>query len=102
MILLIDFDRTIHSQKQGYGSGVIYDKPTDFCVEALKLLKEKYTIYIFTARNEEDYPEIERWLKVYDIPYDKITNKKVGGIIIDDKAIRFTNWRDILNYFVEW
>ena len=38
----------------------------------------------------------------YDIPYDKITNKKVGGIIIDDKAIRFTNWRDMLNYFVEW
>jgi len=102
MNLLIDFDRVIHRQKDGYKNGDIYDTPTDFCKEALHLLNKKYNLMIFTARPEKDFSKIRQYMIDNNLPPLKVTNKKEGGIIIDDKCIRFTSWRDILNYLIEY
>lgn len=101
--LNIDFDRVIHRQNNGYKDGCLYDKPTKFCKEAMILLSKKYNLYVFTARDEMDFPKMEEWLSKYKIPYKEITNIKHSGWIIDDHAFHFTgNWRDVLNQFVEW
>lgn len=100
--LLIDFDRVIHAQSQGYKEGDIYDKPVEFVKEAIGLLKRDYNIIIFTAREESDFPKIKKYLLENGIDFNEITNIKKGGLIIDDHAVRFTNWRDMLNLLTEW
>lgn len=115
--ICVDFDGVIHKYSGGWGSGVISDIPMEGAINALALLiRRGYYIAIFTARlhpkfKEEDQrdgidcmKEIEEWLKEFgfekDVHYHEITNRKVPAFAyIDDRAIRFTNWKDILNYF---
>lgn len=97
--IAIDFDGVIHKYSKAYHDGSIYDGPIEGARDALRLLKKKgYKVVIFTARPNAD--EIVGWLKTHRIEVDEITNKKPKAVAyIDDRAIRFTNWRDILNYF---
>lgn len=106
--ILVDFDGTIHRFSRGFGDGRIYDNPTDFCREALSFLKnEGFEICIFTTRlSKEVNPDtwatnekfIKQWLNEYDIPYDRITSDKLLALAyIDDRGIRFSDWKDTLN-----
>ena len=120
--LLIDFDRVIHQYTDGWRGGDIYDAPIAGAFEAIrKLQDEGWEIVIFTTRSshgdERNY-KIQYWFEswgfnsqvqglidyVDDIELKKkqllITNTKIHArAIIDDRAIRFTNWSDILRYF---
>ncbi len=110
--IAVDFDGVIHNYSQGWQNGMLYDVPVDRVAETLGKLKRKgYNIIIFTTRLNPKFDiinkgvrnvrkDIEDWLRKYDIPYDELTNNKPAAIAyIDDRAIRFTNWKDILNYF---
>jgi len=110
--LAIDFDGTI-CKKQAYGLGVIWQKPNEGAVEHItKLRKDGYNIVIYTVRLSPDRngnkAEIETkrqriadWMELYEIPYDDIVGYKPDAIAyIDDRAIRFTNWQDVSNYFI--
>ena len=103
--LYIDFDGTIHKYSKGYADGAIYDPPMENAITSLIRLRDAgFTLTIFTARDNME--DIEEWLIRYwpkGEPYFKIpvTNKKgPATAYIDDRAIRFTNWIDITNYFV--
>lgn len=56
------------------------------------------TIIIFTARDK--FKPVEDWLSYFEIPYDQITNVKPpkAEVFIDDRAIRFTTWGQVLKY----
>jgi len=64
-----------------------------------KLRDEGWRIIIYSARissgQEEQYPLIEQFLKDNDINYDLIAigSKPIADIYIDDRAIRFTDWK---------
>jgi len=98
-ILAIDFDGVIHKYSKHYHDGTIYDEPMKGAIDALKKLSEQYKVVILTAR--EDRKAIRSWLKKYDFDKEiEITNKKIPAqAYIDDRGIRFTNWKDILNLF---
>ena len=119
--LLIDFDRVVHKYSRGWYTGTIYDVPVDGAIEAIKKLQNQgWQIIIFTTRSQlgdERNDRISIWLSTHGIPnrvlawidnpdtIDRnqtiITNTKIPArAIIDDRAIRFTNWRDILSYFI--
>jgi len=74
------------------------DQPVEGTLQALKWLKNKgYKYTICTGR--DDLEKAERWLKKYGI-MEKPTNKKIKAVAyIDDRGIRFINWKDTLNYF---
>lgn len=98
--ILVDFDGVIHKYSERFKDGSIYDPPIEGTAEAIKKLQEEgYEVVIFTARpNIED---ISDWLKKWGIPELEITDRKMPAIAyIDDRGIRFTNWKDILNYFI--
>lgn len=110
--IAIDFDGVIHRYSEGWEDGSIYDEPIEGAREAIRRLKRKgFKIVIFTTRlnpkfNEINegvrncYQDIYNWLKKHLIEFDELTNNKPPAIAyIDDRAIRFTNWKDILNYF---
>lgn len=100
----IDFDKVIHGYSHGWMDGTIYDVPIPGAIESIKLLQENnYEIVILTAKsNKPDRnKEIRKWLKKYGIKGIKITHTKFPSIAyIDDRAIRFTNWEDIIRYFL--
>jgi len=97
--IAVDFDGVIHKYSKAYHDGTIYDPPIEGTADAIRLLKKKgYKVVCFTAR--EDVQAIMDWMKLYNIDVDEVTNIKPRAVVyIDDRAIRFTNWRDMLNYF---
>ncbi len=105
----IDFDGVIHKNSKGFFDGTIYDKPIKGSKEALKKISKKYDIIIFTAKAKKDRGLINGksgtemvwdWLKKYDMDkYVKdVTSEKPRAVFyIDDKAIKFDNWSNVLN-----
>ena len=106
--LAIDFDGVIHKSSKSFHDGTIYDDPVDGVEEALKRLSKDYTLIIYTCKANPDRPLINdktgteliwEWLRKYgldkyieDITYTKPNAK----YYIDDKAVRFTNWNQVI------
>ncbi len=88
-LICIDFDGVLR----------IDDEPADYVFEALNHLRAGgYQIIVLTARNTK---EVENWLRNYGFPEFIVTNVKPPGACayIDDRAVKFTNWRDIAKKF---
>src|SRR5258708_2390703 len=98
-ILAVDFDGVIHKYSHGWMDGSCYDEPMEGALEMIqKLMEAGYQIVVFTARQPQG--DVKDWLEKYNFPVMDITNEKPMALAyIDDRAIRFTNWRDIGNYF---
>ena len=101
--ILVDFDRVIHKYSKGWNGGDIYDGPVKGAIEAIKLLQfDGFEVVVFTslsALGEARNIEVRKWLKKHGVEI-QVTNTKLPAMAyIDDRAIRFTNWRDVLNYF---
>jgi hypothetical protein len=114
--IVIDFDGVIHRYSLGWRDGTIYDAPVEGALEGLmNLIRADYAVVICSTR---EAPQIVSWLNALGHPglvaremradqkfWDVrgvvgVTNRKVAGIAyIDDRGIRFTNWRDMLAYF---
>ncbi len=94
-VLSIDFDYTIHLPGPGYSFGT----PIHGSLFALRRLEELgYTIVIFTART--DFGPVREWLKKFGFRDYLVTNKKIPSeVYIDDRAIHFSNWKQILQMF---
>lgn len=87
-LICIDFDGVIR----------IDDEPAEYVFEALNKLRQDYQIIVLTARNVK---EVKKWLMNYGFPNLYVTNIKPDGACayIDDRAVKFTNWRDIAKKF---
>ncbi|MFW9871674.1 MAG: hypothetical protein ACFFG0_01140 [Candidatus Thorarchaeota archaeon] len=109
-VIALDFDKVIHKSSKGFHDGTIYDEPVKGTAEALEYLSRKYTLVIFTCKASPDRPLVNgktgveliwEWLKKYD--FDKyiqdVTDKKPRAkYYIDDKAIYFSNWEEVLEF----
>jgi hypothetical protein len=107
--IAIDFDGVIHLNSKGFYDGTIYDNPVPGAVESIKYLADSgYNIIIYTAKAKPDRPLInnkcgvdliKEWLEKYGLlEYisDITAEKPRAKFYIDDKAITFTNWVDVL------
>lgn len=94
----IDFDGVIHSYEDGWQDGTIYGVPIHGFREAIARFQAKgYECVILTART--DHEAIREWLKKWSLPELEITNTKLPCFMyIDDRAVRFTTWKDMQNY----
>lgn len=107
----VDFDGVIHAYSKGWCNGTIYDAPIPGAFDALRQLMSKYAVVIFTTR---DVRQVADWLLDHEFEqvtiggdssnpfWNKrdnllVTNTKPAAIAyIDDRAIRFTNWKQAL------
>ena len=108
--LAIDFDGVIHDHNLGFYDGTCYGKPIEGALNSIKLLSKKYIIIIFTCKANPNRPLINNksgvelvweWLKQYNIDKyikDVTYNKPNALFYIDDKAISFNNWGDVIKY----
>lgn len=109
--IAIGFDGVIHKYSKGWYDGTIYDEPVEGVLEAFSMFQALgFQIVVFTAR--ENLHDVHVWIqdKLFKPNAEgmrnpericfKVTNKKpVAFAYIDARGIRFTNWKDILNYF---
>lgn len=107
----IDFDGVIHKNSLGFHDGTIYDIPIDGTKEALEFLSKIFSkIIIFTCKSVSRRPLINgmtgteliwEWLKKNNLDkyiFDVTAEKPIAAIYIDDNAIRFTNWKETIEY----
>ena len=104
----IDFDGVIHRNSKGFYDGTVYDVPVDGAKEALEAISEKYVIVVYSAKARKDRMLINgktgveliwEWLRDHDMAHlvSEVTAEKPRAVCyIDDKAIRFTDWRSAL------
>ena len=108
--IMIDFDGVINSYKHGWMDGKLVDEPNLGTKEAIDELHNRgYQIVIFTTRALTTHNEppaskliedLKNYLRVHNIYYDGITAEKLPAIAyIDDRAIRFHNWKQVLKDF---
>jgi len=101
--ILMDFDRVIHKYSGGWQDGTIYDEPIKGAIEAIYQLRDAgWEIVIFTAlspHGEKRNELIREWLAKYGLGELVVTNTKLPlTVLIDDNAIRFTNWQETLSH----
>ena len=100
--MLVDFDGVLHTLRNGYRT--INGKPILKSKAALQELQQAgYHIIVLTARPVSEHGHIKRWMnKHYGSAIMKdieVTNvKRPAMYLIDDRALRFTHWTDILNH----
>jgi hypothetical protein len=112
--LSIDFDGVIHKYSRGWVSPEIYDPPMEGAHESLRRLLKTHALHILTARDKhaviawcrKQFPDLRFKIIPDGTQYWQvegvigITNTKLAAIAyVDDRGLRFTNWRDIINYF---
>ena len=77
-----------------------HTKPIEGAAAAVRaLIDAGWTVVIFTTRadSRDRRAQVMQWLDIYDIPYHDVTNEKPAAIAyIDDRAIRFDNWTQMM------
>ena len=105
----VDFDGVIHKCSKGFFNGTIYDDPIEGSKEALKELSKDSTIIVYTCKAKPDRGLVDgktgtelvwEWLKKHDMAQyvSKVTAEKPRAkFYIDDKAIEFKSWSQVLD-----
>jgi hypothetical protein len=104
--LAIDFDDTIHD-RQNPKPGRRMGEPLPGAKETIEALRARGWYILIHSCNR---PEVIRdWMQYYQIPYDAIWGASPGDLgqkpaadwYIDDRAICFTTWEDVLEKVTE-
>ncbi len=105
----IDFDGVIHNDHLGWHDGTIYGDPIEGSLESIKILSEEFKLVLFTAKAKPDRPLVNgktgaeliwEWLDKHGVKncFAEITAEKPRCLFyIDDKAIRFVDWKKTLS-----
>ena len=104
----LDFDGVIHKNSKGFHDGTIYDEPVNGVKKGLEYLSKSYKLVVYTCKANPDRPLIDgktgteliwEWMEKYDLSKyisDVVYSKPNAKYYIDDKAICFIDWNQIL------
>jgi uncharacterized HAD superfamily protein len=93
---MIDLDGVICTEERTFERPLA--QPLPGAREALQRLRAAgHTIVIYTARNWPEYRVTKQWLDEHGFEYDGLQmGKPAADVWIDDRAIRFTTWPEVL------
>jgi uncharacterized HAD superfamily protein len=97
MTILIDMDGVICTEQKTFERCLA--TPIAGAREALEsLVAAGHTIVIYSARSWSELRMTKQWLDSHQIPYHGIhLGKPVADCVIDDRAIRFSGWGDVMS-----
>ena len=96
MQIIIDIDGTICTEEKTYSRSLA--KPLRDAVSSVNALYDKgHTIIFYTARTWMEFEMTTHWLKKNGFKYHQLVmGKPIGDIWIDDRALPFTNWEEVV------
>ncbi|MGD8450490.1 MAG: hypothetical protein PVJ57_01615 [Phycisphaerae bacterium] len=94
--IMVDLDGVICTEERTFERPLA--EPIAGAREALQKLRDAgHTVVVYTARNWPEYRVTRKWLDDHGFAYDGLhMGKPVADVWIDDRAIRFTNWTEVL------
>ena len=94
--IMIDLDGVLCTEERTFERPLA--EPLAGAIEAVRGLRAAgHTVIVYTARNWPEYRVTKKWLDDHGFEYDGLhMGKPVADIWIDDRAVRFTNWKDVL------
>jgi hypothetical protein len=97
MQIIIDLDGTICTEEKTYSRSLA--KPNKGAVKSVNALYDQgHTIIIYSARTWMEFEMTTQWLKTNKINYHQLVlGKPVGDVWIDDRAINFENWDNVMD-----
>jgi len=96
MQIIVDLDGTICTEEKTFSRSMA--QPIKGAVESINALYDQgHTIIIYSARTWMEYEMTADWLKRYQIKYHQlIMGKPIGDVWIDDRALKFTTWDEMM------
>lgn len=96
MIILVDMDGVICTEERTFERALA--RPIQGAREALEqLLRDGHEVIIYSARSWAELRMTQQWLADHRIPHSGIhLGKPVADLVIDDRAISFAAWPDVL------
>ena len=97
MQIIIDLDGTICTEEKTYSRSLA--KPKEGAIETInKLYDAGNIIIIYSARTWMEYEMTINWLNINEIKYHQlILGKPIGDVWIDDRAINFNGWSNVMD-----
>lgn len=97
MQIIIDLDGTICTEEKTYSRSLA--KPKEGAIKSInELYDEGHTIVIYSARTWMEFEMTTAWLKENKVKYHQLVlGKPIGDVWIDDRAIQFDNWDNVIN-----
>jgi hypothetical protein len=94
--IMVDLDGVLCSEEMFHDRPLA--EPLPGAQDALRELRAAgYVVVIYTARGWGEYRMTERWLADHGFEYDGLhMGKPVADLWIDDRAIRFSDWPEVL------
>lgn len=99
MKIAVDFDNVIYDYDGKWRGGELKLPPVPGAIEAMQQLAQDHTLIIFSTRGwlKKHRERMAAWMDSYAIPYHDIARTKPNAdAYIDDKALRFTTWGEVL------
>jgi hypothetical protein len=93
----VDIDGVLASEEKTFERCLAH--PLEGAKDTLQFLKNQgHEIFIHTSRGWPEFKMTIDWLDKNQIPYDHVElGKPIADKRIDDKAIRFTSWSQVIN-----
>lgn len=97
MTILVDMDGVICTEQKTFERCLA--TPIAGAREALEsLVAAGHTIVIYSSRSWSELKMTKQWLDNNQIPHHGIhLGKPIADRVIDDRAIRFTGWGDVIS-----
>lgn len=94
--IMVDIDGVICTEERTFERPLA--QPIEGAQEAIAALRKAgHTVVLYTGRGWPEYRATKAWLDQHGFEYDGIQmGKPIADIWIDDRAVRFTNWKDTL------
>ena len=96
MQIIIDIDGTICTEEKTYSRSLAKTLPG--AIESVnKLYNDGHTIILYSARTWMEFEMTTDWLLKNGFKYHQLVlGKPIGDVWIDDRAMKFTNWDEII------
>lgn len=97
MIIAVDLDGVIAEEKRTHSRTLAGLMPG--AAHGLAALRESgHRVIVYTARSWAEYEMTKDWLARHKVPHDElIMGKPIVDKFIDDRAIAFTSWPEVLD-----
>jgi hypothetical protein len=94
--IMVDLDGVLCTEEAFFDRPLA--RPMAGARDALKKLRAAgHTIVVYTARGWGEYRVTKGWLDEHGFVYDGLhMGKPVADVWIDDRALPFANWQDVL------